>query len=159
MSTFIGKYEAKLDAKGRAFVPSAYRKLLSAAEKQSVVMQRDIENDCMILYPELVWNKKVEEFKANLDEWNPEDQILLMQFVSDAEWLDVDAQGRVLVSKKHLQSIGVESNEVLFVGMIDRFALWGKSQYEKARINPADFARLIKEKMMKKPKSASESEQ
>jgi len=28
MSTFIGKYEAKADVKGRIFIPSAYRKLL-----------------------------------------------------------------------------------------------------------------------------------
>ena len=104
----------------------------------------------MILFPEHVWTKKVEDFKSKLDEWNPQDQLLLMQFVSDAEWLDIDSQGRVLISKKNLQTIGIENSEVLFVGMIDRFAVWSKSRYEQVKISPSDFAAMLKEKMMRK---------
>jgi MraZ protein len=150
MSTFIGKYEAKADIKGRIFIPSAYRKLLPDGERERIVMRKDTENDCMILFPEHVWTKKVEDFKSKLDEWNPQDQLLLMQFVSDAEWLDIDSQGRVLISKKNLQTIGIENSEVLFVGMIDRFAVWSKSRYEQVKISPADFAAMLKEKMMRK---------
>ena len=150
MSRFIGKYEAKADIKGRIFIPSAYRKLLPDGERERIVMRKDTENDCMILFPEHVWTKKVEDFKSKLDEWNPQDQLLLMQFVSDAEWLDIDSQGRVLISKKNLQTIGIENSEVLFVGMIDRFAVWSKSRYEQVKISPADFAAMLKEKMMRK---------
>lgn len=149
MSTFIGKYEAKADVKGRIFIPSAYRKLLPDGEKEKVVMRRDAENECMILYPEHVWNAKVEQLKATLDEWNPADQMLLMQFVADAEWLDIDSQGRVLIAKRHLQSISVENSELLFVGMIDRFAVWGKNRYEQSKMSQADFAKTLKERTMK----------
>ena len=150
MSTFIGKYEAKADVKGRIFIPSAYRKLLPDGEREKVVMRRDAENECMILYPEHVWNAKVEQLKATLDEWNPADQMLLMQFVADAEWLDIDSQGRVLISKRHLQSIQVENNEVLFTGMNDRFAVWSRSRYEQTLLPQNDFARRLSERMMKK---------
>jgi len=102
----------------------------------------------MIFYPEHVWNTKVEGLKANLDEWNPEDQMILMQFVSDAEWLDIDSQGRILIAKRHLQSIAVESSEVLFVGMIDRFAVWSKVRYEQVKMSQADFAKVLKQRMM-----------
>ncbi len=150
MSTFIGKYEAKADVKGRIFIPAVYRKLLPEGEKDRVVMRRDTESDCMIMYPEHVWTAMMEQLKAGLDEWNPEDQMLLMQFVSDAEWLDIDAQGRVLLAKRHTQAIGVENAEVLFVGMNDRFAVWSKARYEQSMKPRADFARLLKEKMMNK---------
>jgi len=149
MSTFIGKYEAKADIKGRIFIPSSYRRLLPEGEREHVVMRKDAENDCLIVFPEHVWNQKVEEFKLKLDDWNPTDQLLLMQFVSDAEWLDIDSQGRVLISKKNLQAIGVDNAEVLFVGMIDRFALWSKSRYEQAKLSSEDFAKLLKDRMMK----------
>jgi MraZ protein len=149
MSTFIGKYEAKADVKGRIFIPSAYRKLLPDGERERVVMRRDTENDCLVLFPEHVWNEKVGDFKCKLDEWNPADQLLLMQFVSDAEWVDIDSQGRVLISKKNLQAIGIENSEVLFVGMIDRFAVWSKTRYEQVKISATDFTALLKEKMMK----------
>jgi MraZ protein len=150
MSTFIGKYEAKADVKGRIFIPASYRKLLPDAERERVVMRKDPENECMLIYPEHVWTAKVEDFKSKLDEWNPVDQLLLMQFVSDAEWLDIDSQGRVLISKKNLQAISVDNSEVLFVGMLDRFAVWSKQKYESAKMTPTDFAALLKEKMMKK---------
>jgi len=150
MSTFIGKYEAKADVKGRIFIPSAYRKLLPDGEKERVVMRKDAENDCLVVFPENVWNAKVEDFKSKLDEWNSVDQMLLMQFVSDAEWMDIDSQGRILITKKNLQAIGIENSDVLFVGMIDRFAVWSKSKYEQARMNPSDFATLLKERMSKK---------
>ncbi|GAB1417054.1 division/cell wall cluster transcriptional repressor MraZ [Paludibacter sp.] len=150
MSTFIGKYEAKADVKGRIFIPSVYRKILPDSDKERVVMRSDAENDCLIIYPVHVWNAKLEEFKTKLDEWNPLDQILLMQFVSEAEWLDLDSQGRVLIQKKHLQKIGIDNGDVLFVGMIDRFAVWGKSKFEQSRLSSTDFAALLKERMMSK---------
>lgn len=147
MSTFIGKYDAKADAKGRIFIPSAYRKLLPEGKKDRLVMRKDADKDCLVIYPETVWTKKVEDLKAALDEWNADDQLLLMQFVSDAEWLDIDSQGRVLISKKYLQQIGIENSEVLFVGMIDRFAVWGKQMYESNKLSSSDFAAKLKEKM------------
>lgn len=150
MSTFIGKYEAKTDIKGRVFIPSVYRKLLPETDRERLVMRRDTDNDCMIIYPVPVWNEKVEALKAVLDEWNPEDQLLLMQYVSEAEWVDIDSQGRVLIAKRYLQEIGVESSDVLFVGMIDRFALWGKPNFEKAGMSRQQMSVMLKEKMMKK---------
>jgi len=156
MSTFIGKYEAKADVKGRIFIPSAYRKLLPDGEREKVVMRRDAENECMILYPEHVWNAKVEQLKATLDEWNPTDQMLLMQFVADAEWLDIDSQGRILIAKRHLQSISVENSELLFVGMIDRFAVWGKNRYEQSKMSQTDFAKILKERTMKQSETIAQ---
>lgn len=150
MSTFIGNIEAKVDIKGRIFIPSSYRKLLSFPEKSVVVMRKDPDNNCLVIYPEKVWEDKLNELKSTLDEWNEQDQLILMQFVSDAEWLDVDSQGRVLIQKKYLQQIGVES-DVLFVGGVDRFTVWSKSVYNAAKLPATDFARLLREKMSRKP--------
>ncbi len=149
MSTFIGKYEAKADIKGRIFVPSNYRKLLISAENERIVMRKDAENDCLIIYPEQVWTEMVNDFKSKLDEWNPTDQLLLMQFVSEAEWLDIDSQGRILLSKKNLQLIAIENSEVLFVGMLNKFAVWSKSKFEQTKMSSAEFNALLKDRMIK----------
>lgn len=150
MATFIGTHSAKADAKGRIFIPSAYRKMLPETERERIVLRKDADNECLVLYPEHIWNEKVMQLKANLDEWNPIDQMILMQFVADAEWLDIDSQGRILLSKKNQQSIGIDNAEVLFVGMVDRFAIWGKNHYEKAKLSKEELAQLLKEKMMKR---------
>lgn len=147
MSTFIGKYEVKADVKGRVFVPSSYRRILSEAGCESVVVRRDEHHSCLVVYPVVVWERMMADLKSKLDEWNPDDQLLLMQFVSEAEWLELDAQGRVLVTRKHMDYLLPENGEMIFVGMVDRFALWGRSKYEQSMVQ---LAPLMKERLMRK---------
>ena len=131
---------------GRIFVPSVYRKILNEAESKCIVMRRDTDNECLIFYPEQVWNEKVGQLREALDEWDPEDQMLLMQFMSDAEFLDMDNQGRILLQKKNLEAIGVQQ-DVLFVGMLDRFALWSPEKFAEKRLDGKDLASRIRRKM------------
>jgi MraZ protein len=148
MSTFLGKYEAKADVKGRIFIPAAYRKLLPDGERDHIIMQKDPENDCLVLYPEHVWNEKVAVLNSRLNEWKSEDRLLITQFVSNAESLDIDSQGRILIPKRYLQSIAIENAEILFVGMFNKFAIWSKVRYEQTMLSSAEFANLLNEKMI-----------
>ena len=146
MATFIGNIETKVDEKGRIFVPAAYRKILVEQDSKRIVMRRDTDNECLILYPEQVWNEKVMELRQALDEWDPEDQILLMQFMSDAEFLEPDNQGRIYLQKKNLEIIGAKNN-VLIVGMLDRFALWSPETFEMKKMDQHELATRIRAKM------------
>ena len=129
MKTFLGKIEAKIDVKGRVFVPSVFRKVFSEEDRERVVVRMEADEKYLVVYPESVWNKQVLDLQSKLNEWDPEDQMLLMQFVGDAEILDFDAQGRVLLPKRLQGRLGGDS-ELVFVGMVDRIALWSRSMYE-----------------------------
>ena len=129
MKTFLGKIDAKLDAKGRVFVPSVFRKVLLEEEKERIVVRMEADERYLVVYPESVWTKQVMELQSKLNEWDPEDQMLLMQFVGDAEVLEFDAQGRVLMPKRLQTRMGL-NGEVVFVGMVDRIAMWSKEVYE-----------------------------
>lgn len=158
MSTFIGNIEAKMDEKGRIFVPAVYRKILAEEESRTLVMRRDTDNACLVFYPEEVWNRKVEQLKEALDEWDPEDQLILMQFMADAEFVEMDSQGRILISKKNLENIepaGVcesvcAGNQYIYVGMLDRFTLWNPEVYRQKMVDQRDLAAKIRAKMNKK---------
>ena len=139
MQTFIGNIEARLDEKGRIFVPASYRKILAESESKRIVMRRDTDNECLMFYPEHIWNEKVEQMRQVLDEWDPEDQLLLMQFMADAEFLEPDGQGRILLQKKNLETIGAQ-NDVLFVGMLNRFALWTPENFANKRLRQTELA-------------------
>ena len=149
MSTFVGNIEGRLDEKGRIFVPAAYRKILSELESKRIVMRRDTDNECLMFYPESVWNEKVEALRAALDEWDPEDQLILMQFMADAEYMDIDGQGRILLQKKNLETIGAQQ-DVLFVGMLNRFALWTPENFAAKRLSQTELAARLRAKMSKK---------
>ena len=83
------------------------------------------------------------ELQSKLNEWDPEDQMLLMQFVGDAEVLEFDAQGRVLLPKRLQVRMGLES-EVVFVGMVDKIAMWSKSMYEEQFAVKAKLSERLK---------------
>ena len=148
MQTFIGNIEARLDEKGRIFVPASYRKILAESESKRIVMSRDTDNECLMFYPEHIWNEKVEQMRQVLDEWDPEDQLLLMQFMADAEFLEPDGQGRILLQKKNLETIGAQ-NDVLFVGMLNRFALWTPENFANKRLSQTELAARLRAKMKK----------
>ena len=149
MQTFVGNIEGRLDEKGRIFIPAAYRRILAEVDSKRIVMRRDTDNECLMFYPEQIWNEKVETLRAALDEWNPEDQLILMQFMADAEYLEMDGQGRILLQKKNLETIGAQ-NDVLFVGMLNRFALWTPENFAAKRLSPTELADRLRAKMSKK---------
>jgi MraZ protein len=105
-------------------------------------MRKDPYNNSLVFYPESIWNEKLKLLKQELNEWNPTHQLVLMQYVAEAEELDIDSQGRVLIPKKYLHLVEVET-DVLFVGMLDTFAVWAKDAFEKAKYSPAEFSHLL----------------
>lgn len=146
MSTFIGHIEGKRDEKGRIFVPATYRRILGERGTVRLVMRRDADNTCLVFYPEEVWNEQVSTLRAALDEWNPSDQMLLMQYMSDAEFMEMDAQGRILLSKRVLEQVSIEQG-VLFVGMLDRFALWSPALYERQCLDARDLSLQLRRRI------------
>jgi MraZ protein len=149
MQTFVGNIEARLDEKGRIFVPAVYRKILAEMGSKTLVMRRDTDNECLMFYPEQVWNEKVEELRQTLDEWDPEDQLILMQFMSDAEYMEPDGQGRILLQKKNLETISAQQ-DVLFVGMLNRFALWAPENFAAKKLSQTELAARLRAKMARK---------
>lgn len=145
MNTFIGNIEAKADDKGRIFIPATYRKILNEIGSQRIIMRRDTDNACLIFYPETVWNTKVELLKQALNEWDPEDRMILMQFMAEAEILEMDSQGRILLQRKYLELLGAQQ-DILFVGMLDRFAMWSPDIFSGKQLSQKDLAERIRAK-------------
>lgn len=135
---FIGDYPAKTDAKGRVFLPAAFRKTLEAAGEQGLVLRQDVFQKCLVLYPKSVWEADLEELKGSLNKWNRQHQNMLREFVLGSDEIELDAQGRLLISKKKLQDTGIE-NEVRFLAIDDRIEIWSKSALEEIEKNSANL--------------------
>lgn len=127
---FIGDYPAKTDAKGRVFLPAAFRRVLDAAGEDSLILRTDVFQKCLVLYPESVWDAQLKSLKEKLNPWNRQEQMVLRQFVADAEPLELDGQGRILLSKRKLQYAGIEG-DVRFLAMVDRIEIWSKQGLEE----------------------------
>ena len=67
---FLGNIEAKIDTKGRVFLPVAFRKVLSSSGEERIIMRKDVFQQCLVLYPESVWNEQLERLRSRLNRWN-----------------------------------------------------------------------------------------
>ena len=135
MIRFLGNIEAKTDTKGRVFIPAGFRKQLQAASEERLVLRKDVFQDCLILYPESVWFKTQNQLRQRLNKWNAKHQQIFRQFVSDAEIMIPDGNGRILLPKRYLQMAGIQS-EVRFIG-VDNTSKYGR----KKRLNNLSWTR------------------
>lgn len=146
MNHFLGNFEAKVDAKGRVFVPAAFRKLLQLQGEEWLVLRKDIFQDCLVIYPGSVWEDEIGVLRSKLSKWNKEEQQVFRQFLLDAERLEMDGSGRILISKRYLELVGIDA-EVRFLGVDKTIEVWAKSKLDKPLMAPNDFANEI-QKMM-----------
>ena len=143
MKRFIGNIDAKADAKGRVFVPAAFRKILNELEEDQLVLRKDIYQDCLILYPFHIWNEELDNLRLKLNKWNETHQALYRQFILDSEKLELEINGRVLIPKRYLQMVGI-SSEVRFVGMDQTIEIWSRSKLESSLLTPEEFEKNVR---------------
>ena len=143
---FLGNIEAKTDAKGRVFLPSVFRKVLQASGEELLVLRKDIYQKCLVIYPESVWNEKVDMLKAQLKPWKPSHQQMLRQFISEAEAISLDGNGRFLISKR-LQKAAEIDQDVQFIGMDNTIELWSPQQLKQILKSDEDFGKEFEDIM------------
>lgn len=144
MIRFLGNIEAKTDAKGRVFIPAAFRKQLQAVSEERLVLRKDVFQDCLILYPESVWFKTQNQLRQRLNKWNAKHQQIFRQFVSDAEIMVPDGNGRILLPKRYLQMADIQS-DVRFIGVDNTIEIWAKERAEQPFMKPEEFSEALQE--------------
>lgn len=146
---FVGTIKAKIDSKGRAFMPAAFRRVMQerlaaslAAEEDKVasvsetrlVLRKDVFEDCLVVYTEQEWYKRLDQLRSRLSVWNRKEQAVLRQFMTDVEWMALDNNGRFLIPRRYLQTAGIQS-EITFVGMDNTIEVWAAHRLAEATCN------------------------
>lgn len=143
---FLGSIEAKIDAKMRVIIPANFRKVLQGEAQSVLILRKDVFQDCLVLYPENVWEAETQKLRLRLSRWDKAQQQLFRQFVIDTERLEMDANGRVLIPKRSLQTIGA-GQEIHFLGVDNTIEIWIKEKLDNSLIEAGDFAAQIQQVM------------
>ena len=143
---FLGNIEAKADSKGRVFLPAVFRKEIQQAEEVRLVMRKDVFEDCLVLFPESVWNQRLDALRQRLSEWNAVHQRVYRQYVSGVEIVTLDANGRFLIPKRYMQMAGI-NQDVMFIGMGDTIEIWSREKTATPFVEPADFRSQLEQLM------------
>ena len=131
---FLGQYFYTLDSKGRLIIPSRYREHLQG----EVVVTRGLDR-CITVYPINVWEeiaRKVTELPIT----DRRGRALRRIFFSDADKIELDRQGRILLPDRLREFAGLTTTtEVAIVGL-DRFIeLWKPEAWQQQNEKQTEF--------------------
>ncbi|MBO5660812.1 MAG: cell division/cell wall cluster transcriptional repressor MraZ [Bacteroidaceae bacterium] len=137
---FTGSIDAKVDEKGRVFVPSSFRKILMREEaSEGLILRRDVFQPCLVLYPQDIWNKQVDAITARTNMFDRQGRDALRRFVAGAESIVMDSGGRILIPKRYLEDAEIQ-NEVRFIGVDNTIEIWSRKAADSLKENPGTLA-------------------
>ncbi|MBM6992164.1 MAG: division/cell wall cluster transcriptional repressor MraZ [Prevotella sp.] len=154
---FLGNIEAKIDSKGRAFLPAQFRKALTVPGEGELVLRQDIFENTLVIYPESVWNTLMDEMRSKLSRWDRQQQMAYRTFVSGVTSITMDGNGRILIPKNFLQAAGI-TQSLRFVGMGDTIEIWANNpDTPQPLMNKDEFGNVL-ETLMKSRQTSSDEE-
>ena len=120
---FMGKYNHTIDPKGRLSIPSTYREILG----DEFVVSKGMDG-CLFVYANEEW-KAFESNLASLPLINQEARQFARFFLSGAQYVTVDKQGRILMPQDLREFAGLEK-DVILAGMGSRIEIWSLDRWE-----------------------------
>lgn len=121
---FMGEYNHTIDAKGRLIVPAKFRDQLGEA---FVITKGN--DGCLSIYTNEAWENFLE--KITKLPGNKNSREFVRYFVSSAEVVEADKQGRVLIPANLREHAGLDKDVVL-AGVIDKIEIWDKERWTSA---------------------------
>jgi MraZ protein len=121
---FHGTFEHTLDAKNRLTVPSKLR----TAFAEGAFLVREAEK-CISLYPSATYSALTETALSGLNPLSAQAKQLKRYFHSNAQQVELDSAGRVMLSPRHLEHAGI-GRDVVVTGAGDCLELWDRSTWE-----------------------------
>lgn len=121
---FMGEYNHTIDAKGRLIVPAKFRDQLGEA---FVITKGN--DGCLSIYTNEAWESFLE--KVTKLPGNKNSREFVRYFVSSAEVVEADKQGRILIPASLREHAGLDKDVVL-AGVIDKIEVWDKDRWTSA---------------------------
>ena len=143
---FTGNIDAKLDEKGRVFLPAVFRRMLQKEEIEGLILRRDIFQKCLTLFPESVWNARVDSITEHTSPFDSHGRALLRGYVAGADSVTIDGNGRILIPRRYLEAAGI-NGDVRFIGVDDTIEIWSREAADELLKNPDSLAQGIEEMM------------
>lgn len=125
---FRGRFEIKLDGKGRLILPSAYRQILPTKTPELIITNsRYRGKSCLHVYTLAEW-ERLERKIAKMSSLRTEVQAFSRFYLSGGQAVEVDAQNRVLIPQGLRKFAGLDSQAVL-VGLGEKFEIWSQDTW------------------------------
>lgn len=143
MQSLIGEFDCKVDAKGRFMFPINLRKQLDASFEQGFVINRNLHQKCLVLYPILEWNKLNKKL-SKLNRLIKANDVFVRKFTGGATGADADNTGRVLLPKSLVDYAGI-ATDIKILGSNNVIEIWDKNLYDQFLSQDVDIEKLAQD--------------
>jgi MraZ protein len=89
--------------------------------------------------------------RQRLSPWNKREDQIFRQFVAEADYIELEENGRMLLPKRHLNNLEFKGG-IKFLGKITTIEIWPIDKVEETFVSDGDFSIEI-ESLMKTPLS------
>ena len=118
-----------MDAKGRIVLPARYRERLLEICQGQLVVTIDTDQPCLLIYPLSEWESIEEKIEA-LPSFNPTTRRIQRLLIGHATEVEVDANGRMLLSTP-LREYARLGKKVVLIGQGKKFELWDEALWNE----------------------------
>ena len=146
MTSLIGTYDCKADAKGRIMIPVALKSQMEPILREGFVIKRSVFRNCLELYPMAEWNQLMQQMNRK-NRFRKKNNDFIRRFTAGVKLVEIDGTGRLLIPKNLMSVAGIDK-EVVLSSAINIVEIWDKDRYEEVlEETAADFADLAEEVM------------
>ncbi|MBL7957302.1 MAG: division/cell wall cluster transcriptional repressor MraZ [Flavobacteriales bacterium] len=145
MLNLIGEFDCRLDAKGRLVLPAVLRKQLGKEADSGFVMNRDVHDPCLVLYPNSVWEQTAQKLRR-LNRFVKANAEFIRRFNAGATPVAPDPTGRMLLPYALVKAARLGA-DIKLIGSDDRIEVWDARTYDQWRSATVDMSSLSEQVM------------
>ncbi len=148
MMSFLGEFEATIDAKGRFLLPVGLKRQLPEGETTSFVINRGFEK-CLTLYPIQSWTPLYDQISI-LNDFDPQVREFRRYFLNGATYIEIDVAGRILIPPNLKEYAGL-GKDIVLAAAVNKIEIWDKQKHQQffESYSPEDFSKLAQSVMVK----------
>jgi MraZ protein len=147
MDRFVSTFTNRIDAKSRVSIPASFRAVLerdryTGAAGTGLYCYPSLDAPALDAGGERL-AQKIDGLLGGLPDYSDERDELAVALYGEAQFLAIDADGRIVLPKDLRTQIGVPDGiaEIAFVGLGDKFQLWAPERFAERRARARDKVR------------------
>ncbi len=128
ITSLIGEFDCKVDAKGRFMFPINLKKQMEDLFDQGFVVNRNLHQKCLVLYPINEWTKLNKKL-TKLNRLIKANDVFVRKFMGGATGCEADSTGRILIPKALTDYADIKT-DLKILGSNNVIEIWDKKIYE-----------------------------
>ena len=143
MASLIGEFDCKVDAKVRFMFPINLKKQLEANFEKGFVINRNLHQKCLVLYPIVEW-EKLNKKLSKLNRLIKANDVFVRKFTGGATGCEPDNTGRILIPKALNEYADIKA-DIKVLGSNNVIEIWDKKLYEDFLNQDVDIEKLAED--------------